>query len=1254
MRTSSLTALLLATALSVSACGGKQAESPREAWSQLRDDAASSEDADVVADWLLSELIKPGGSPKQAKKARKRLDSIKAKTMLAELGRATDDVGHGRIADAASAYLRTIGAARTSDDPRANLVAWYAASFALELADQIPNFGQRYGALIDELLRDPGNIGFRSYAPVVDLWAKEELRNARLDVEAEVAKKLGCVKQVRIAGPFGNRHASDHLRSFSAEEPGPWPYAFPQEDQAARPIQVETRRYGCDVEASEAQFPGIFYGESYIELDQSEELIVTASGATKIWVDDYLVLERDVREWGVWPRFGAKLRLGAGRHRVMWKMGEPSTALRLLRSDGRPFPLHEASDETSGGYVLAKPEVLEDPNVIMKYITPRGVKDPEDDLTRFLVAFLANHEGQPDVATVMLEPLVRDPGEATGVTLAMAASFVAGDPIYDEGQTRELIHELEVRAAEHDPGLWYPRLRVALWDAEQRGLTEAVERLEQLVREFPEVTTLYNTLARTYEELGWGPELERTVRLVTKKFPDDPGAISLGIELAEEQGKVELADRLLAKLREEDPDSEVFLTRALARKDYEGALAELRRLATRRPSRKDLLARIEDVIVRSGDTSHVFAQLQEAIEREPRDVHSRLALADFERSRGKSGALARELVRAVEAGADPSLIEDAIDLIEGVTALDPYRIDALEVIAAYEEAGKEHPGTAVRVLDYGAVLVRSDGSSRFLEHELVRVQSEEGIKKFTELDTRGRTLHLRVIKQDGRILEPELVPGKPTVTMPHLEIGDYVEQERILSRWGDGLGETYVGPTWFFREQNIAYARSEFAIISPRQKELQIETENGVPAPVIEQRGSLVIHRYRVDDSPAAPVEPNSPPMSEFMPRLSVGWGLSFDERLRDTNRSLISLTPTDPRLRQIAEKIAEGHEGQLARARALYHWVLDSVQEGEETDGRRVVVSRTGNRWRAFVTLCESLDIPVRWALAESTLSSPLVGEVSSAQRPLMPLLYLGEGKDAVWLAISDRYAPFGTVPGPLRGEPAYVMSGPEVLKKTVPHGGQDDSISYEGTGVLAADGSARLSLRIIFKGQFAANLRNGLSQIAENQLAGIIESRLLGQELKGAKLLSHKVLMRDQLDRPLTIAVEVDAPQLATAAGDNELLLGPPFMPRLGGLTPLSQRVTPLLITDSTGQGLDLKLKLPAGMVASTRRSHAKNPRSSYEVQDQSAVGELHLVRNLRTDAGRVLPKDYLEFQSYARSADAALAGAIRIQKSSSSSVQ
>lgn len=1245
---------LLLFALAGSALPGcGRAESPRDGVTLLRERGAESDEAEVVAEWLLAELISPDGQAEQAQRARARLDRLGGKGMLSHFARALDDAAHGRPDRAADEFVGALLAARSSQDPRAPLLAWFAAQQANDHRSSRPGFGERWHEALEGLLDQPGNIGWRAYGVVVDLWSAHAWSKARADLNDEIARKLGCLTAVRVAGPFGDDNPADIDRDFAAEAPGPWPQRWePRPGAVEAPRVLETEQIGCDVSVEEPAASGVTYAESYIELPRAQRVILAVSGAWRVWVDDRQVLDRDVRTWGIWPRYGVALELEPGRHRILAKMGATNTAIRVLTADGRPLQVTSDTD-ASRGYGMSAPRVLDDPNVLMRYVKDGDVvEDLGDDLTRFLAAFLANLEGEPDVASVLMEPLVRDPERATGLSLAMSARFVEGDPIFDRAQTRDLVHELQVLAAERDPRLWQARLSLVLWDAGQKGPAAAVQPLEELVREFPAVPALRYALVRMYGQLGWKPELRRAVRELVEEYPENEDALKVGIDLYEGEGDDAKAQQLLQRLVERFPDTEVPLARALARRDYEEALRELRRLGARRPDRKDIAERVYDVMVRAGNDHDVWKKLEAAIAKEPRDVHSRLALADARIAGGEKDVLARTLADAVQAGGDPTLIEEAVDLIEGMTALQPYRLDALEVIRDYEARGEHLEGTAVRVLDYGAVWVRADGSSRLLEHEVIRIQSEEAISQFAEMERMGGlVLHQRVIKKDGRILEPEFLAEKPTVTMPHLEVGDYLETERILSQWGDGSGTRWSGLTWFFREENIAYARSEFLVISPASRPLQIDHTTGVPEPEITQNGPLVQRRWRVDRSPAAPVEPFAAPVSEYLPRVSVGWGQTLEQRLRITAGNLVDLTPVDPRIRRIARGIVEGIDpGKTTeRARALYRWVLENVEEGEETDGRRVVVSRNGNRWRGFMTLCNALGIRAEYALAESRLSAAPTGPLSEAQRELVPLLRLTTEKDFLWLTVGDRYAPFGYIPSQVRGQRAYVMVGdaPEVV--AVPAEGAEDAIHYVGSGALAADGSAKLDLVLRFHGRFATGLRNGLAQVPENQLVNIIESRLLGPALQGARLESHRVEALDELDRPLALHVRVSVPHLATRVGAKGLVLNVPFTPSLAGYAALARRSTPLLFREGSAQSLELTLELPAGARVENLSPQLSPKFGDLEVEVKDALegNTLTLSRRMRLEAGRVQPERYPDFRKFVRVAEDALSGSIRIRK-------
>ncbi|HXS16278.1 MAG TPA: hypothetical protein VN764_03765, partial [Polyangiaceae bacterium] len=574
----SLMALGMLGALLLSGCkSGAKAPSAEQAWSKLRE-AEKSNDPAAVSTWLLAEMLRPGGKPAAVVTARKRLDKLGAKNVIASLARGIDDEAHGRVKAAAEHFFDALIQARSWDDPQAGLYAWYAALRAQELAPTVTDFAGKHRAAIDQLIQEPGHIGFRAYGLVVEFWAEDAFTKAEQDIDEKLADKLGCVADVSLAGPFGGGHHTDVLRPFAPEQPGFWPAHFEREaGQQQLPGQLPVDATGCAVVVDEPVGDGIFYAQSFIELDQPRSLVLSAGGANQLWVNDVLVQNRDVRVWGSWPRIATQVSLPKGRHRLVWKTREAQTSLRIMQPDGRPAELHTSSDQYAG-YSLVPPTLGPDPNELSPFFDNVPAAAETSDLTRFVAAYLADDDGASDIAAVLFEPLVEKVETATGIALSTAAIFVAADPIYDQSQTRDLVHELQLRAVEHDSALWFPTYQNIIWDAEQKGATTVVDELETLSKNFPDVPSIPFSLAELYEELGWGPEYDRAVLSLLAHFPEDEDALRLGVEYYEEAGDFKKVDELLERVIKAHPDSELRLTRALNRRDYKTAQSELRRL----------------------------------------------------------------------------------------------------------------------------------------------------------------------------------------------------------------------------------------------------------------------------------------------------------------------------------------------------------------------------------------------------------------------------------------------------------------------------------------------------------------------------------------------------------------------------------------------------------------------------------------------------------------------------------------------------
>jgi tetratricopeptide (TPR) repeat protein len=985
----------------------------------------------------------------------------------------------------------------------------------------------------------------------------------------------------------------------------------------------------------------VFYAQTFFTSKKDRDLLLAVSGALAVWVDDAPVIQRSLGDWGSWERFGAAIRVRAGRHRVVARMLGDSATVRFLNLDGTPADVASDADQRAA-YATEPPAILADPNPIHAIVKAQRASSPLD---AYLAAYLAHVDGMDDVASVLAEPLV-SPKDAAPVALEMAAAYAAEDPAMPDDLRARTEKELRTRATERDPKLWYSRAWLVLDEGEQKGLVEAVEPMRKLAEEFPSEPEIREQLARTYEKLAWQGERTRALADLATRFPDDLSALRLDLAALDELGPVAQADAVAARIRKLDPDSEVDLDRALARHDWKAAIAELERLRKRRPDRKEIAARLAEVLGRAGDPSAEFAQLAKALAKDPLDDGARLRLADHAFARGDEAALRKALADALTSGAKANEIRDAIDLLEGATYLEPWRLDGRKQIRefeAWEKQGHHMDGTAARVLDYSALWVHPDGSSDMLEHEILRIQSQEEIGRESEQQQpAGLVLRIRVIKPDGTQLEPEPVEGKPTLTMPHLEVGDYLEIEHITSEAGDGTkGRSYRGPTWFFREADKGYWRSEFVVIAPKDKKLDLEARGSVPAPQERDVGpTFRERRWLVEDSPPAPEEPEASPPQEWLPSVRVGWGVTLDDTVARFVDAAQDATPLDPRLRARALEIVQGvpESNRDERARRVYSWIAEHVEDGEEKDGRKVVLGKSGSRQSAFVHLMRQLGIPVDFAVVRDRLAIPAIGAMSDVDDYDSLALRLDLGAAGKrWLTVRDKFAPYGYVPAQQRGQPCILLL-PGTPRDTVTTTGTTDAIAYEGRADLRDDGSASVDLVQRFSGVLGIQMRGFFDRIPEGQLHDVVEQKLVGRNLPGARLRDLKVENAKDLGMPFVLRMHLEVPQLARAQGDD-VVIGSVFPMHLARLAALPQRQTPLFLPSWSHVDLKLDIVVPKSfkVPASLPKGEARDGERYARVDDVVAGHDITLSRVIDVPAGRVQPGEYARFQRFTQEADA-----------------
>jgi hypothetical protein len=229
----------------------------------------------------------------------------------------------------------------------------------------------------------------------------------------------------------------------------------------------------------------------------------------------------------------------------------------------------------------------------------------------------------------------------------------------------------------------------------------------------------------------------------------------------------------------------------------------------------------------------------------------------------------------------------------------------------------------------------------------------------------------------------------------------------------------------------------------------------------------------------------------------------------------------------------------------------------------------------------------------------------------------------------------------------PAYLVSGAKPERVITSTEGVPDAIIYDGTVKLSADGSAKIQLVLTFHGKYAMLLRKAFSEVPESQLRGVLETRLLGQALQGARLLGYKMQHFDDPDSPLTISMQSEMSNFAQPSGDS-LIVSPPFTPSLSQLATLPERETPLLIAEATDHRVRLSIEAPPGteVQSSVQKREIRDGARRVTISDLVKDNVLVLDRAIALPAGRIQPEEYRRFVEFARHADSALSGNIRLR--------
>ena len=808
------------------------------------------------------------------------------------------------------------------------------------------------------------------------------------------------------------------------------------------------------------------------------------------------------------------------------------------------------------------------------------------------------------------------------------------------------------RAASNCPSSVLARFHLALLSHASGQSDQALEILKQLEETLPGNFLWPFFLGRVYEKLGWSLEAETSYRKALSVLPNHLQTLrslfSLATNNHADQKALQLAQRL------ENLGSWDDLARFwIAHEDLERAESILERSLNYFPARLSVRLALFDLFVGLGKISRaakLLAETEKLFPGRPLLLHKQAEFLDRQKDHAGAQSMRAKLVALAPWNLRARQALSAAGDLTGLRLAGERKIDAKELIAEYLKAKTVAAGHSALVLDQMAVQTDKDGSSVERMHTIVHIHSPEGLEHWGEIDQipSGAVIEeIRTIKPDGRTINAEAIPGKDTISLRALQVGDFVELSYLTVGSNLALNTGgWVGRRWYFRAVKTPIYLSLFSLAVPRDSHLQIDDHGSPVKPVFNTENGFNITSWESRAAAQIMPEPSSPAADEYTPFVQVGFDIDWKDYRDVLQIELNEASLPNSELKRFAKKIANS-KNPRENVRLIFHKVCSMFrQTGPAFDfsepATHILARREGNRLVLLVALLRAIGIESRVLLVRTNSDSQIeykFPNLSTFRHGLVKVELPGS-PNPVWLDPSSTFNPFDSLYPFVLGAQAIDINskigtapfvrlpdqyGP-ILTKNIQ---LDLSLAADGT--LTGTGLERMPTAE------AANYRALLTSMSAAQRRQALEAGL-GDYFSGAILEGFEIEHLDEPDQALVLKYKLRVPNFARRRG-NALVIQEGFYPyRLSrGLTSLPTRTLPLMLGDDTRTQTNVLLSLPSGSTVDLPdRVELHAPLSTFSYSAKLESGLLRIKKSLVVKGGRVSVPDYPAFRDFCNKVD------------------
>lgn len=596
--------------------------------------------------------------------------------------------------------------------------------------------------------------------------------------------------------------------------------------------------------------------------------------------------------------------------------------------------------------------------------------------------------------------------------------------------------------------------------------------------------------------------------------------------------------------------------------------------------------------------------------------------------------------------------------------------DVREILAMADKAEKMFPGVkAVHLVDHGTNTYNADGTQAYQYHFVGRILNESMMHWADNtfwIDPNKNSVEIimaRSISRDGKVSyldkknirttspssdkDPTIFGEQnyklKTYTIPNVEVGSVVEYIFKMEMFNT-YDKNQWYPSWYFGDEETPVVDSTFEIVIPKDRELNWITKN-LPEknskPKITEDGKTRHYVWNMKNVLPILKEPDSPPVSEFLPRVKCSLFKDMDYLHAWLGKMISRRIILTDELKKFTLELTKDAKTDDEKMAKIYHFIQQQIRYISIKGS--ISSSLAGHEaWHTFKNKYgDCIDKAILFSAmlqAVNIKAYPVVVKTNDAPKSLTPEIPVLDGNHAITevhhggrvfyldtTATNYRYPHF-------RDDDQNIYAWNPILKqinyiKVVPpeYNMRDVSASME----LGYEGNASMKQLIKYNGSMESSYRYWFKLLKPEQfkqwLQGVINNQHPGSTLK-----DYRTGDPTNLEKQLDLMMDYTMQGAAKRAG-NLLIMQLPVYYDKSGLT-LQKRKYPLKYRSSGGKKTVLKIKLPDGFKIRfvPKAISFKNKYASFESKFTESGNELTFEGTFKRYLTIVPPEDYASYKA------------------------